>query len=103
VATVMQFPGLTVDWRRFTVTSDGREAQLSRYEAEILRMLVDHRGEVVTRTELTEHVWNDTFDAVSNVVDVTVYRLRKKIDGDRPDRLIHTVKGVGYVLYGRRR
>jgi DNA-binding response OmpR family regulator len=53
---------------------------------------------VVSRTEISEHVWDETFDALSNVVDVTVYRLRRKVDVDRGRRLIHTVPGAGYVL-----
>lgn len=52
----------------------------------------------MTRTDISEHVWDDSFDAMSNVIDVTVHRLRRKIDGDRAGALLHTVKGVGYVL-----
>jgi two-component system copper resistance phosphate regulon response regulator CusR len=57
---------------------------------------------VVSRTEISEHVWDDSFDPLGNVIDVTVHRLRKKIDGDRDKRLLHTLKGVGYVLRSRR-
>jgi DNA-binding response OmpR family regulator len=81
-----------------TVTVDGRPADLAPKEFALLEYLLRRQGEVVSRTELSEHVWDETFDALSNVVDVTVYRLRRKVDVDRGRRLIHTVPGAGYVL-----
>ncbi len=84
------------------VTIAGDTVTLSPKEFALLEYLLMRQEEVVTRTELSEHVWDDSFDSFSNVVDVTVYRLRKKIDGDRPDRLLHTLKGVGYVLKSER-
>jgi len=84
------------------VTIAGNTVTLSPKEFALLEYLLVRQEDVVTRTELSEHVWDDSFDSFSNVVDVTVYRLRKKIDGDRPDRLLHTLKGVGYVLKSER-
>lgn len=87
--------------RQVLLASDSIE--LSPKEFGVLEYLLRRKDEVVTRTELTEHVWDETFDSVSNVIDVTVYRLRKKIDRDpRAGKLIHTVKGVGYILRGER-
>lgn len=80
----------------------GRPIDLSPKEFSMLEYFLHHTDEVVTRTELSEHVWDDSFDSLSNVIDVTVHRLRKKIDGDRGDRLLHTVKGVGYILRSER-
>lgn len=81
--------------RRVTVA--GKPVELSPKEFALLEYLLGHVGEVVTRTELIEHVWDDSFDSLSNLVDVTIYKLRKKIDrGD--GKILHTVKGVGYVL-----
>lgn len=84
------------------VTVDGQEVELSPKEFSLLEYFLHRVGEVVTRTDLIEHVWDDSFDSLSNVIDVTVHRLRRKIDGDREDKLLHTVKGVGYVLKSER-
>lgn len=81
--------------RRVTVA--GKPVELSPKEFALLEYLLGHVGEVVTRTELIEHVWDDSFDSLSNLVDVTIYKLRKKIDRGG-GKILHTVKGVGYVL-----
>lgn len=75
-----------------------RAIDLSPKEFALLEYMLHRVGEVVTRTEISEHVWDHSFDAMSNVIDVTVHRLRRKIDGSRKGTLLHTVKGVGYVL-----
>jgi two-component system copper resistance phosphate regulon response regulator CusR len=89
---------LVMDPATGEVTVEGEAVELSAKEAALLEYLLRQRGRVVSRSELSEHVWDETFDPVSNVVDVTVYRLRRKIDGDRTERLLHTVVGRGYVL-----
>ena len=86
--------------RRVTVA--GNPIELSPKEFAVLEFLLGRVDEVVTRTELIEHVWDDSFDSLSNLVDVTIYKVRKKIDGSGKGRLLHTVKGVGYVLKGSR-
>lgn len=80
------------------VTVGGEPVGLSPKEFALLEYLLRRSGEVVTRTDISEHVWDESFDSFSNVIDVTVHRLRRKVDGDRAQKLIHTVKGVGYVL-----
>ena len=77
--------------------ADHTKEYFIRFETALRRV-----DEVVTRTDLSEHVWDESFDGLSNVIDVTVHRLRRKIDGDRTDRLLHTDKGVGYVLRSSR-
>jgi two-component system copper resistance phosphate regulon response regulator CusR len=84
------------------VTVGGCALELSPKEFALLEYFLLRKDEAVSRTELSEHVWDDSFDSLANVVDVTVHRLRKKIDGEREDRLLHTLKGVGYVLKSRR-
>ncbi len=84
------------------VTVAGEAVELAPKEFGVLEYLLTHAGETVSRTELSEHVWDESFDAMSNTVDVIVYRLRKKIDGGREGKLLHTVKGVGYVLRNER-
>lgn len=80
----------------------GEPVAVSAKEYAILEYLMAHRDAVVSRTDLTEHVWDNSFDAMSNVVDAAIYRLRRKIDGDRRARLLHTVRGLGYRLSSRR-
>jgi DNA-binding response OmpR family regulator len=85
-----------------TVRVAGHPIELSPKEFAVLEYLLAHKGEVVSRTELAEHVWDDSFDAMSNVIDVILYRLRRKIDGDHEEKLLQTLKGVGYRLRDRR-
>ena len=77
--------------------------ELAPKEFGILEYLLTRVDETVTRTELSEHVWDESFDAMSNTIDVLIYRLRKKIDGGSDGKLLQTVKGVGYVLNAERR
>ena len=93
---------LVMDRAARQVKVSGRALDLSPKEFALLEYFLNRKDEVVTRTELSEHVWDDSFDSLGNVIDVTVHRLRKKIDGDRADRLLHTLKGVGYVLKSQR-
>lgn len=85
------------------VSVAGEAIELAPKEFGILEYLLTRIGETVSRTELSEHVWDESFDAMSNTIDVMVYRLRKKIDGGRDGKLLRTVKGVGYVLANERR
>jgi DNA-binding response OmpR family regulator len=79
------------------VTRGGHVIELTAREFSILEYLLRHAGRVISRTQLSEHVWDENFDAMSNVIDVTVYRLREKIDR-KGAALVHTVRGAGYVL-----
>lgn len=74
------------------------ELQLTPREFALLEYMLRHAGEVVTRTMIINHVWNYDFDPGTNVVDVHVRRLRLKVDEGRKVRLIHTIRGVGYVI-----
>lgn len=84
------------------VTVDGQPAELSPKEFTLLEYLLTRKEEVVSRSDIESHVWDSSFDSLGNVVDVTVHRLRRKIDGGREARLLHTVRGAGYVLRGFR-
>lgn len=83
---------------KHTVTRNGNHISLTPKEFAILEFLIRHKDEVVTRTQITEHTWDYNFDSLSNVVDVFITTLRKKIDGDQKIKLIHTVHGVGYKV-----
>ena len=98
---VYEFPDLKVDFKRYTVEREGCEQQLSRYEAEILRMLILHQGEVVTRGDLLSKVWGYVHLPTTRTVDNHIARLRKKIerDIDKPAHVV-TVHGIGYRFEG---
>jgi two-component system OmpR family response regulator len=95
---VLQVGDLTVDPAGHTVSRAGRPVELTAREYSLLEFLVRHAGEVVTRAEILEHVWDLHYDGSSNIVNVYVGYLRRKLEEpfDRP--LIHTVRGVGYSL-----
>lgn len=102
VQTELVADDLTMDRAAHTVRVDDRRVDLSPKEYCVLEYLLTRCDEVVSRTDLIEHAWDDSFDSMSNVVDVVVHRLRRKIDGEREQRLLHTVKGAGYRLSSRR-
>ncbi len=97
-APLLQVADLTLDPATRTVTR-GREAiSLTNREFALLEYLMRSAGRVLTRTMIAEHVWDYSFDSGTNVIDVYVNYLRKKIDAGRERKLIHTIRGVGYVL-----
>jgi DNA-binding response OmpR family regulator len=91
---------LVVDPRRRTARRGPRELALTRREFDLLEVLAAHRGVVLTRVQLLEQVWGYDFDVDGNVVDVFVGYLRRKLEQDGEPRLLHTVRGVGFVLRG---
>jgi two-component system, OmpR family, response regulator len=80
---------------------DGREIVLQYREGLLLELLMRHQGQVVTRSMLLEAAWDYDFDPRGNVIDGHVYRLRQKIDGGHMVKLIHTVRGAGYMMAAR--
>ena len=96
--TTLQVEDLEVDPVKHTVKRENKTIFLTPKEFSILEFLLRHQGEVVTRTQITEHVWDYNFDALSNVVDVFVATLRKKIDSGFKSKIIQTVHGVGYKI-----
>jgi DNA-binding response OmpR family regulator len=89
---------LVLDPVSHTVRRGVQEIELTAKEYTLLEYLMRHANRVVTRTMISEHVWDYHFDPMTNVIDVYVNRLRKKVDPDSVQRLIHTIRGVGYVL-----
>jgi len=87
-----------MDRARHQVTRGGQTLRLSPKEFAVLEYLLTRAGHVVRRAELSAHVWNEDSDRISNVIDVLVHRLRKKIDGGRETKLLRTIVGVGYML-----
>ncbi len=97
----VQIADLEVDLVRRRVSRGGQRIDLTAREYALLGYFVHHVGEVVTRTLIAEHVWDMNFDSDTNVVDVAVRRLRAKLDDPFETRLIHTIRGVGYVFDAR--
>jgi heavy metal response regulator len=89
---------LSLDLLGHKVMRDGQEIEVTAKEFALLEFLMQHAGTVVTRTMITEHVWDIHFDSFTNVVDVYINYLRRKVDYGREQKLIHTVHGRGYVL-----
>jgi DNA-binding response OmpR family regulator len=89
---------LELDPGRHRVTRAGRELRLTAREFALLQFLLEQQGEVVSRTRIVEAVWEHDFETFSNVVEVYIRYLRAKVDEPFPQRLIHTVRGVGYTL-----
>ncbi|MCI0541028.1 MAG: response regulator transcription factor [Verrucomicrobiales bacterium] len=89
---------LTVDLLSREVMRAGQRIELQSREFSLLEYLMRYAGRVVTKTMILEHIWDYSFDPQTNVVDVLVCRLRNKVDKDFPKKLIHTMRGVGYVL-----
>jgi len=98
---IIQIGDLQIDIRKRRVIRDGTRIDLTPKEYALLTLLAMHQGEVLSRSAIASQVWDMNFDSDTNVVDVAIRRLRTKIDDSFRDKLIHTVRGVGYVLEER--
>lgn len=94
----LQVADLVLDPATRSVTRGGQPITLTNREFALLEYLMRNAGRVLTRTAITEHVWDYDFDSGTNVIDVYVNYLRKKIDAGHEPKLLHTVRGAGYVL-----
>lgn len=97
-SNVITVADLTVDISSKKVTRNGRDISLSAKEYELLQYLAVNNGIVLSREKIEDHIWNYDYEGGTNVVDVYIRYLRKKIDDDYDKKLIHTVRGMGYVL-----
>ena len=95
---VIQVADVRIDTGSREVTRGGQSIDLTPKEYEVLLYLARHSGRVMSRTLITEYVWDYHFDTGTNIVDVVINRLRKKMEQGRRGKLIHTVRGVGYML-----
>ena len=95
---VLRFADLTLDPARRMVFRGAKKIDLTAKEYALLDYFIRNPGRVLTRTMIADHVWDYNFDSMTNIIDVYVNYLRRKIDSDREHKLIHTVRGVGYVL-----
>jgi heavy metal response regulator len=93
-----QVADLELDLLRRRVTRQGERISLTNKEFALLHLLLMREGEVLSRAQIASQVWQMNFDSDTNVVDVAIRRLRAKVDDPYPLKLIHTVRGMGYVL-----
>lgn len=97
-AAVLRLADLTLDPVRKIVQRAGQVVQLTAREFALLEYLLRNQNRVVSRVDILEHVWETSFDTGSNVIDVYINFLRKKLDKDFTPKLIHTLVGMGYVM-----
>ncbi|MGJ5813097.1 response regulator transcription factor [Paludibaculum fermentans] len=97
---VIRVADLTIDTRNRSVRRGDRSIDFTAKEYALLEYLSKRQGEVVTRPEISEHVWDESYDPFSNLIEVYIQRLRRKIDTSGESRLIHTRRGEGYRIGG---
>jgi heavy metal response regulator len=97
-ATRLQVDDLVIDLLGHTVQRASKSISLTSKEFALLEYLMRNAGVVVSRAMIAEHVWDVHFDSFTNVIDVSINHLRSKVDRDFPKKLIHTVRGRGYIL-----
>src|SRR5690606_32232016 len=97
-STVLRFADLEANWDARTVFRSGVKIELTVREFNLLVYLIRNQGKVVSKAEIAEHVWDMNFDSGTNVIEVYVNYLRKKVDRDFPVKLIHTQFEMSYVL-----
>ena len=98
VQTSLEIADLTLDLVSHKVIRENHEIELTGKEYSLLEYFQRNQGKVLTRTMIAEHVWDYNFDTFTNVIDVYVNHLRKKIDKNYSQKLLHTLRGVGYIM-----
>jgi DNA-binding response OmpR family regulator len=98
LGTVLYIADLSLDTRSREVYRNGQLIPLTTKEYRLLELLMRHPNQTITRDAIAEHIWNYEFDNVSNLIDVHIHALRRKMDDPYPTKLLHTIRGVGYRL-----
>jgi len=101
-SSVVRVEDLELDRLTQQVKRAGKRIELTSKEYALLEYLMSNTGRVLSRTMIIEHVWDQSFDGITNIVDVYVRHLRNKVDEVHEHKLIHTVRGVGYTVKGER-
>jgi two-component system copper resistance phosphate regulon response regulator CusR len=97
-STLLRIGDLEIDRQKQQAKRAGKRIDLTPREYSLLEYLATNAGRVMSRTMITEHVWDESFQGLTNIVDVYVRHLRNKVDDDNPKKLIRTVRGVGYAI-----
>jgi heavy metal response regulator len=95
---VLHLADLSLDTRSHAVYRNGQPIPLTTKEYRLLELLMRHPNQTITRDAIAEHIWNYEFDNITNLIDVHIHALRRKVDDPYPTKLLHTVRGVGYRL-----
>ncbi len=95
---VLSAGNLVLDKKTHRVKRDGRDVELTTKEFQLLVFLLEHKNQIITRAMISQHVWDIAFDTGTNVIDVYINYLRRKIDRDTDTKLIQTIRGIGYML-----
>jgi DNA-binding response OmpR family regulator len=98
IATELNIAGITLNTSTRKVYRNGKEIALTLKEFSLLEYLMRHPNQVLNREQILDHIWDFAFDSFSNVVDVHVKNLRKKLDSGNKDKVLETIRGVGYRL-----
>ena len=98
LGVVLQVGDLILDTRSHEVLRNGQSILLTTKEYRLLELLMRHPNQTITRQAIGEHIWNYEFDNITNLIDVHIHALRRKIDEGYATKLLHTVRGVGYRL-----
>lgn len=96
--TTLKVADLTLDTVTHKAKRQDQDIELTAKEYALLEYFMRNKNRVLTRTIISEHIWNYNFDTATNIIDVYVNHLRRKIAGESKEKLIHTVRGVGYVM-----
>jgi two-component system copper resistance phosphate regulon response regulator CusR len=94
----LKLADLVLDSKRHSATRGGKDLDLTAKEFKILEYLLQNAGAVLSRQQIQDHVWDFSYEGASNMIDVYINSLRKKLDKDFQQKLVHTIRGVGYVL-----
>lgn len=97
-STTLSIGDLTLDLMSHKATRNGKVIDLTSKEFALLEYFIRNKNKTLTRSSITEHIWNYNFDTGTNIIDVYINHLRAKIDGGFPKKMIHTVRGVGYLM-----
>lgn len=98
VSTMLAYADVTIDLLSHTVTRAGQRVELTAKEYALLEYFLRNPERVIGRSQLAEHVWDQYFDPLSNVIDVSVSHLRKKLEARGGSRLLHSVRAMGYIM-----
>ena len=98
IPPLLRHEDLVLDTAQHRVSRAGMEIELAPKEFSILEYMMRNRGRPLSRTMIVEHVWDMDYDGLTNIVDVYIRHLRSKIDDKWPAKMIHTVRGIGYML-----
>jgi DNA-binding response OmpR family regulator len=98
LGTVLRVADLSLDTRSHEVYRGDQLISLTTKEYRLLELLMRHPNQTITREAIGEHIWNYAFDNITNLIDVHIHALRRKVDDPYPTKLLHTVRGVGYRL-----